>query len=269
MLPAFPSLAAFVVSIVGYQMPVVCQPLNAGTVVQATISVSAPDYESVSEPLSWPPTSSDSSGLAHFLAAPPGGTVTVSIAGQTVQMPPMPADTPETDEDPPTGGQTGWVAIPVFVVFDQSICDGWTGNDATARGQALLNALYVAMEARWADGNEALTECRAMQAVPTQLDSLFPPLTDPGPVPVAPGAAPVKPRLTPHTTRARWKQQLARWNKAYSTWRTRKAHWAQAYAQWQALESPWLAQQNDEKQLTSAVQAYDASLPAEYHGATC
>jgi hypothetical protein len=269
MLPVFPSLAAFVATIAGYQVPVVCQPLTAGTVVQATVTSTAPDYEPLNGPVSWPPTTGDESGVAFFLVVPPGASVTVSIAGQTVSLPSTPPDTPATDEDPPTGGETGWVDIPAVIVFDQSTCDGWTGSDATARGQALLLAVYEAMEVRWADSNEALTECRAMQAVPTQLDSLFPALTDPGPVPVAPGAAPVKPRLTTHTTRARWKQQLARWSKAYSTWRTRKAHWAQAYAQWQAVEGPWLAQQNDEKQITAAVQADDAALPAEFHGATC
>jgi len=269
MLPVFPSLAAFVVGIVGHPIPVVCQPLTAGTVVQATVSSTAPDYEPLNGPVSWPPTTGDESSLTFFLVVPPGASVTVSIAGQTVSLPPTPPDTPDTDENRPTGGNTGWVDIPAFVAFDQSVCDDWTGTDPTARGQALLLALYEAMSARWADSNEALTECRALQAFPTQLGSLFPALTDPGKVPIAPGAAPVKPRLTKHTTRARWKQELARWKQAYGIWRTSKTHWAQAYAQWQALEAPWLAQQNDEKQITAAVQAYDASLPAEYHGATC
>jgi len=269
MLPVFPSLVAFVASIVGYQVPVVCQPLPAGTVVQATVTSTAPDYEPLNGQVSWPPTTGDEGALSYFLTVPPGASVTVSIGGQTASLPPTPPDTPATDEDPPTGGETGWVDIPAFVVLDQSTCDGWTGSDATARGQALLLAVFDAMQVRWSDGNLALTECRAMQAIPTQLDNLFPALTDPGPVPVAPKAAPVKPRLTTHTTRARWKQQLARWKQAYSTWRNRKAQWAQAYAQWQALEGPWLAQQNDEKQITAAVQADDAALPAEYHGATC
>lgn len=269
MLPVFPTLAAFVVAIVGHPLPVVCQSLATGTVVQATVTSTAPDYEPLNGLVSWPPTTGDESSLAYFLVVPPGASVTVSISGQTVSLPPTPPDTPDTDENPPTGGYTGWVDIPAFVVFDQSVCDDWTGSDPTARGQALLLAMYEAMSARWADGNEALTECRALQALPGQLNSLFPTLTDPGKVPVSPGAAPVKPRPAKHASPARVKQQLARWKQAYSKWRTSKAHWAQAYAQWQTLEGPWLAQQNDEKQITAAVQSDDASLPPEFHGATC
>jgi len=282
MLPVFPSLAAFVVSLVGYQIPVVCQPLPQGTVVQATISLTAPDYQPFSGTVSWPATSVDAGGLTLPGAFPPGSSVTVAVGGQSVALPPMPADTPDTDENPPTGGATGWVVIPVFIVFDQSICDGWTGDDPASRGRALLTAIHESMHARWADGNEALTECRALQAFPTQLNSLFPVLTDPGAPPVSPGAAPVKPRLTAHTPawqrahpvamqriRARWKQQLVRWKNAYSTWRQAYTQWTHAHAQWTALEGPWSAQQADEAQMTAAAQALDAAQPPQYHGATC
>lgn len=282
MLSAFPSLAAFVASLVGYQIPVVCQPLPQGTVVQATLTLTAPDYLPFSGAVPWPATSDAEAGITGFAPLPPGSSVTVSIGGQTVALPPMPSDTPATDENPPSGGQTGWVVVPLFIVFDQSICDGWTGEDATARGEALLTAIHESMHARWADGDEALTECRALQAFPSELSSLLPSLSDPGPAPAGPGAAPVKPRLKAHTAawqrahpkamkqiRAGWRQQLIRWTQAYGTWRHAYATWTQADAQWEALDGEWVAQQATETQMTAGAQALDASQPAQYHGASC
>jgi hypothetical protein len=271
MLPMFPSIAAFVASIVGYQMPVVCQPLPSGTVVQAAITIDAPDYLHDSETAAWPPTSGAPPGVTFFLAVPPDGKVTVAIGGQTVALPPLPGDTPYTDENPTSGGITGWIYIPTFIVLDQSTCDDWTAGGATARGRAMFIAIVQAMQARWADGNEALTECRALQAFPRQLTSLFPTLTNPGNGPVGPGGPPAKPRLTGHSTAAltRFRQQLVRWRKADSTWRRASANWAKAYARWKALNDPWRAQLASESQMTAAAQAYDASQPPEYHGATC
>lgn len=282
MLPVFPSLAAFVASIVGYQIPVVCQPLPSGTVVQAAITINAPDYEAYAATVAWPPTSGTEAGVTFFLAVPPDGKVTVSLDGQTVALPPLPADTPYTDEHPTSGGFTGWVEIPAFVVFDQATCDGWTGADPTARGDALFVAIFHAMQTRWAEGNLALSECRALQAFPTQLASLFPTLPNPGDEPPGPGGPPARPRLAPHTTawqrahpavmkelRVRLTHQLVRWKKVYAGWREAHATWVTAYAQWRALEVPWTEQQTNEAQMTAAEQAYDASAPAEYHGATC
>lgn len=282
MLPVFPSIAAFVASLVGYQVPVVCQPLPHGTVVQATIASTAPDYTPFSGTVSWPPTPGDEAGITGFVTVPPGASVTVTVGGQSISLPATPAETPATNESPPSGGETGWIEIPAFIVLDQSMCDGWTGDDPAARGRALLTAIHEGMHARWADGDEALTECRALQAFPTELSSLFPALPDPGGAPVGPGAAPPRPRLAARTPawrrahpqaerqlRIHWQQQLVRWRQAYGVWQQVDGQWQQADSQWLALDRSRSAQQTEEAQMTAAAVALDAAQPAQYHGATC
>jgi hypothetical protein len=262
-MPVFTPLVALISSLVGYQIPVVCQPLPQGTTIQAAISVSAPGYAPFSGQHSWGPTMADAGGVTGPLGyLPPGATVTITVDGVTATLPPVPTDTPDTDENPPPAGYAGWVVIPAFIAIDQGYCDAWTGNDLALRGRALLAAIHEAMHAKYAEGNEALTECRAMQLFPTVLQGLFPAITDPGTAPAGPGPAPVKQR---HSSSA----AIARWKRATTHWRDAHAKWQRAYSQWLALDDTWTTQVGEQAAMTAAAQAYDAFLPPEYHGATC
>jgi len=238
-MPVFPPLVALVASIAGYQIPVVCQPLTPGTSTMATIAVSTAGSEPSTTQGTWPNTTVEGGLTAFWRYVPPGSVVTVTVAGQTVTLPNTPSDTPYTDENPPPAGLKGEVAVPVFVAIDQADCDKYTSTSAAFRGRALIVAVHEAMHVRYADGNEALTECRAMKTFPYLLTSLFPSIADPGP-------SPKKPR--DHKALTRWKR---------------------AYAAWLVRARPWKAQQALEAAMTKAAQAYDASLPKQYHGRSC
>ena len=216
---------------------------------------------------------------------PAGSTVTVTAGGQRVTLPTIPGDTPRSHESPPPPYPAGStpVATPDFIALDQShVCDAWTSADPSDRGVALLAAIHESMHAHYAEGDEALTECRALQMFPTVLQTLFPAQTNPGPAPTSPGAAPTKPALARETTAwkrthaNRWKRLLAQWNQAtgrwranYSQWQQAQSQWQHVYNQWSVLNNAWNQQLGEEAVMTSAAQAVDASEPAEYHGATC
>jgi hypothetical protein len=188
-LPAFPALAAFIASIVGYQIPVVCQPLTQGTAITYQVS-----GQLGTATLNTQPFSGNEAGIMQPLVVPNGDTISITVAAQAMALPTAGADTPLTHEvSSPI--PSGWVVIPVFIALAN--CDGWTSDLPSLRGQTILTAIHEAMHAKYADGNEALTECRAMQALPTELSSLWPGVSDPGIEPVAP-TLPTRP--------ARWRR---------------------------------------------------------------
>jgi hypothetical protein len=87
-MPVFTPLVALISSLVGYQIPVVCQPLPQGTTIQAAISVSAPGYAPFSGQHSWGPTMADAGGVTGPLGyLPPGATVTITVDGVTATLP--------------------------------------------------------------------------------------------------------------------------------------------------------------------------------------
>lgn len=250
MIPALPALAAFVASIVGYQIPVVCTPVQGATI---SYSIDGTPYTFTN------PTSNveGQDGLTLFVGVRPGATTTIGVAGQAVTLPPAPADTPETHEGTYA---PGYVAIPVFIALSPTFCANWTPGDPSAFGSTLLLATHEAMHARFADGNEGLTECRAMKAVPGEITTLWPAsasLRDPGAEPDKPSA--------PHRTRA-WRQRHP------VLWRRLEAHYRHALAAWRVHDAAWHraeAAWNTYTQILDGVRGLDASMPAQYHGVNC
>jgi hypothetical protein len=280
--PVFLPLATLISSLVGYQLPVFCQSLAQGSTLSANVTISVGGQQvSASGSVQLP---NDALGVTVFYWLPAGSTATVSAGGQTETLPTIPGDTPQSHEASPPPYPLGLtpVSTPAFIAIDQSLCDGWTRDDPAQRGVALLAAIHESMHAHYADGNEALTECRALKMYPTVLQSLFPSTTSPGPAPTSPGAAPLKPALVHETAAwkrshaqawkrilARWKQATGRWQQSYSQWQQAQSQWQQAYNQWSAANDAWNKQSGEETAMTSAAQASDATLPAPYHGATC
>lgn len=247
-MPAFPALAAFIAGIVGYPIPVVCQPLSQGSAI--TYQVSGQFGVATVNTQQFAGTEA---GVTQFLGILYGYTITVTVAGQAVTLPPVPPDTPITDENPSHGA--GYVGIPMFIALAN--CDGWTSTEPTQRGQTLLTAIHEAMHAKYADGNEALTECRAMQALPTELAALWPNVSDPGAEPPEP--------LQPTET-ARWKKSHpAAWRRLLAAYRARYARWQPVGAQWLNASSDW----SNYQAILQAAAQMDSSEPAQYHGAIC
>lgn len=251
-MPAFPALAAFVASIVGYPMPVVCQPLPQGTSLSYQVSGSFGTASLTSSPLP-----EDLAGVTLNLGVPIGDVLTITIGGQTVTLPPAPPDTPSTDEQVGQPGQLpgGRVYVPVFIALAN--CEGWTSDDPGLRGRALITAIHEAMHAKFADGNEALTECRALQALPTQLAALWPGVTNPG-------AEPDQPALPARSTRWR-KLHPALWRKLLASYRAAYARWLPVDRQWQQSNDEWGIYQR----VLGGASDMDAEQPPQYHGATC
>jgi hypothetical protein len=249
-LPAFPALAAFIASIVGYPVPVVCQPLTEGTSITYQVSGHLGTATLSSRPFpSW------LLGVMQPLLVPVGDTITVTVAGQTVTLPAAPIDTPSTHEQS-SAMPSGWVVIPGYIALAN--CDGWTSDVPALRGETLLAAIHEAMHAKYADGNEALTECRAMQAFPTELSTLWPGMSDPG---IGPGGAPSRPSRP-----VRWRKlHPGSWQKVLSGYRSAYASWHAAEAEWQRASGDWATYES----VSSAASALDAGEPSQYHGATC
>jgi hypothetical protein len=249
-LPVFPALAAFIASIVGYPVPVVCQPLTEGTAITYQVS-----GQLGTATISSRPFIGALLGVMQPLTVPVGDTITITVAGQTVTLPTAPTDTPSTHEQP-SAIPSGWVVIPMYIALAN--CDGWTSDVPALRGQTLLAAIHESMHAKYADGNEALTECRAMQALPTELSSLWPDVSDPG---IGPGGAPSRPSRP-----LRWRKlHPGSWRKALSAYRS-------AYASWQIVEGEWQHANDDwtsYEAVLSGADALDAGEPPQYHGATC
>jgi len=249
LLPAFPAIAAFVASIVGYPIPVVCQPLPQGT----TITYQASDQYGAASITTPPvPAGRDVAGMTFPLGIRAGDVVTVSVAGQTVTLPAAPSDTPATQEQP---SSSGYVFIPVLIAIAN--CDDWTSDDPTTRGDALLTAIHESMHAKYADGNEALTECRAMQALPTELASLWPGISNPGTEPTGP-SLPVRSARWRKIHHAAWRRLLASYRTAFARWLPLDTSWQRAYQSWETYQA-----------ILYAATAMDASEPPQYHGATC
>ncbi len=249
MLPAFPAIAAFIASIVGYPIPVVCQPLPTGSTITFQV---AGDLGSTS--VTTPALPNNEAGVTWSLPIPIADTITVAVAGQTVTLPPTPGDTPLTHETttPVPGGR---VYIPMFIMIAN--CDGWTSDDPTLRGRTLITAIHEAMHAKYADGNEALTECRAMQALPTELASLWPGVSNPGTEPAGP-SLPVRSARWRKLHPALWRRLLASYRAATERWTPLDTQWQNAYAVWGNYQA-----------MLGAATAMDASEPPQYHGATC
>lgn len=282
-MPVFLPLATLVSSLVGYQLPVACQQLSQGSTVSANITISLGGQE-VSGPVSLQ-TSHNELGVTVVDWFPAGSTVTVTAGGQTVTLPTIPDDTTDSHEaTPPPSYPTGLtpVLVPMLIGFDQSVCDGWNSADPAQRGVSLIVAIHESMHAHYAESNEALTQCRALQLFPTVLQSLFPVLSSPGAEPVSPGAAPTRPALAhkasvwkrAHPTAwkrilAHWRQATTLWNQSYSQWLQAESQWRAAYTQWAALNNAFTAQTSEEAAMTAAAQLSDAALPPQYHGATC
>jgi hypothetical protein len=249
-LPVFPALAAFIASIVGYPVPVVCQPLTEGTSITYQVS-----GQLGTATLSSAPFRGDELGVMHSLNVPVGDIITITVAGQTVTLPPAPTDTPLTHESS-RAIPSGWVQIPTYIALAN--CDGWTSDIAALRGQTLLAAVHESMHVKYADGDEALTECRAMQALPTELSSLWPDVSDPG---IGPGGAPRRPSRSVLWRRhhpGSWQKLLSAYRSAYASWQAAEGQWQQASGDWTTYES-----------VLAAAGVLDAGEPPQYHGATC
>jgi hypothetical protein len=249
-LPVFPALAAFIAGIVGYPVPVVCQPLPIGTSITYQLS-----GQFGTATFNSPPLSVDLLGAMFPLRVPIGYMLTVTVAGQTVTLPAAPIDSPSTHEQS-SATPPGWVVIPGYIALAN--CDGWTSDIPALRGQTLLAAIHESMHAKYADGNEALTECRAMQALPTELSSLWPDVSDPG---IGPGGAPSRPSRP-----LRWRKlHPGSWRKVLSVYRSAYASWQVAEREWQHASGDW----TNYESVLSAASALDAGEPPQYHGATC
>jgi hypothetical protein len=269
-MPVFLPLATLISNLVGYQLPVVCSPLSQGATITPTITISVAGQQVSGSTSATLPN--DALGVTAVFWFPAGATVTVALNGQTVTLPTIPADTTETHEatPPPLPAGLTPVAVPGLIVLDQTgVCDGWTSSDPAQRGIALLAAVHEAMHAHYAERNEALTECRAMQTLPTVLQTLFPALASPAPPP--PGAEPAKP-TAPRRTSAWRRAHAAAWKLLLARWRHATARWQLAHASWQAAQlayDQWLTTKTAASAMTAAAQRYDAELPAQYHGASC
>ena len=248
-MPAFPALAAFIASIVGYPMPVLCQPLPEGTAI--SYQISAPQFGSLT--VNTQPLPANLAGVTVTLGAPVGWALTITVGGQTVTLPPIPASTPVTALEP--SHPAGYVYIPIFIALIN--CDGWTSADPTQRGQTLLTAIHEAMHAKYADGDEALTECRALQALPAHLSALWPGAYDPGAAPPEP-VLPVRDARWRKSHPAAWLRLLTAYRHRYLQWQPVEAHWATASSTWGSYEA-----------IINAALQMDAGEPAQYHGATC
>jgi hypothetical protein len=255
--PQFPALSTLITGIVGYQLPVVCEPSLAQGAAISDVSLNI-DYagRQTTYVPQYPPFSDNEDGVTLFASIASGAIVTVSYKGQTATLPPVPATTPRTREAnvPPP-----YAVIPVAIALDVSACSAWTAaRDGTlcgvycgvnSHGAALLVAIHEAMHAKYADGDEALTECRAVQAFPGVMSSLFPALADPG-------KEPARPKLAAgRLPSAKYRAAVARWKKLDATWRV--------------AETAWSNQAAVQAAMTSDAHTDDAHLPPEYHGGSC
>jgi hypothetical protein len=277
--PAFEPLPALITDLVGYQLPVVCEPsLEKGTVIAGiTLTVTYNGQTTTHSP-QYGPTPDTEAGVTLFASFARGAVVTVSYGGQTAMLPPIPATTPMTAED---NVPSPYVSVPIAIALDLSVCNIWPSTrpetlcgvycGVNDHGSALLVAIHEAMHARYAEGNEALTECRAVKTYPSVLAAVFPTLVEPSKEPAKPAKPDPPHKLSSWKTShpALWKALQTKYRLASARWQAAYRRWKPTHATWENQNTAWTTQQGTKTAMTSGAHAMDVFLPPEYHGGSC